>query len=152
MAAIPLETISGAERMVSLEAGVIPASLASLKAPAGTTRWGERGAPNSSAPVGCGRGAAAVASSNIKGRLWAAEVENTAEDIKSSGRFQGTPERESGGYFAFYSPLGIVLLGLGIVKSYANMGISRHEADIELRSTDSRGRLSPHEHATFRCS
>jgi hypothetical protein len=44
-------------------------------------------------------------------------VENTAEDIISSEKFQGTPEPGSSvGIFAFYSPLRIVRRGPEIVK------------------------------------
>jgi hypothetical protein len=44
-------------------------------------------------------------------------VETTAEDINSSGKFQGTPGLESPrGIFAFYSPFRILRLATEIVK------------------------------------
>jgi hypothetical protein len=65
-----------------------------------------------------GRDTSATASSSKrKGRPRAAEVETTAEDIRSSEDFQGTPGLGRGGIFAFYSPLRILLLGFGFVKT-----------------------------------
>jgi hypothetical protein len=117
---MPLETISGVGRTPNREAGVIPASLESLKTLrklAGTTRCGGRPSPKSSALEGCGHTSAISSTSKTKGRPWAAEVENTAEDINSSESFQGTPGLESpGGIFAFYSPLEILLHGGKNVK------------------------------------
>jgi hypothetical protein len=43
-------------------------------------------------------------------------VETTAEDIKFLIDFQGTPAGIPEAVFAFYSPLEILLLGLGVVK------------------------------------
>jgi hypothetical protein len=87
---MPLDTISGAGRTAKRDAGVTPASLASwkLKAPgkvAETTRWGGRASVKSSA---CEQTSASFSLSKTKGRPWAAEVENTAEDINSSGNFR----------------------------------------------------------------
>jgi hypothetical protein len=102
---MPLDAISGAGRTASREAGVMPASFASLKAPleiAETARWGGRASPKSSAPVGCGQTSATRSLSNTKGRLWAAEVENTAEDINSSGKFQGARSWEDPQAFSLF--------------------------------------------------
>jgi hypothetical protein len=88
IAAIPLETISGAGRTASREAGVTAASLASPANPPGKALCGGRPVPKSSTPVGCGQTGAPSFSSKIKGRPWAAEVETTAEDINSSGNFR----------------------------------------------------------------
>jgi hypothetical protein len=78
---MPLDTISGTGRTAKREAGVTPASFASWKAPgkiAETIRWGGRASGKSSA---CGQTSAPFSPSKTKGRPWAAEVENTAEDI-----------------------------------------------------------------------
>jgi hypothetical protein len=100
MAAMPLETISGAGRTASREAGVTPASLASAE----KTRCGRRPSA-SSAPEGCGQASAASSISKTKGRPWAAEVETTAEDIDSSENFRerrgGKPRRRIRFLFAF---------------------------------------------------
>ncbi|MFZ1052857.1 MAG: hypothetical protein WAN41_19400, partial [Candidatus Sulfotelmatobacter sp.] len=53
-------------------------------------------------------------------RPWAAEVENTAEDINSSGNFREHRSGEAPQAFAFYSPLKILRLGPEIVKPYPN--------------------------------
>jgi hypothetical protein len=117
---MPLETISGAGHTANREAGVTPASLASLNIPgkfAETTRCGGRASAKSSAPEGCGQASSTSSVSKTKGRPWAAEVETTAEDIDSSGKFQGTPGPDSpGGSFAFYSPLRILHPAAEIVK------------------------------------
>jgi hypothetical protein len=117
---MPLETISGAGRTASREAGVTPESLASAANPPGKaalTLCGGRPVPKSSAPVGCGQTGAPSFSSKIKGRPWAAEVETTAEDIKFLGKFQGTPAFGSRqAVFAFYSPNRILRLRLKLVK------------------------------------
>jgi hypothetical protein len=87
MAAMPLGTISGARRTANREAGAMPASLASLKVEVEKARCGGR-APAISAPEGCGQASAASSIPKTKGRLWAAEVETTAEDIDSSEDFR----------------------------------------------------------------
>jgi hypothetical protein len=92
IAAMPLETISGAGRTANCEAGVTPASLASLEVEVEKARRGGRTSAKSSAPEGCGQTSASFSPTKTKGRPWAAEVETTAEDIDSSGKFQGTPE------------------------------------------------------------
>jgi len=111
ISAMPLETISGAGRTANREAGVTPASLASLNVPgmntpvemAGTTR--------------CGGRPSATSSSKAKGRPWAAEVETTAEDIDSSENFREHRRLEAtGGNFAFSSPFRIVRPAAEIVK------------------------------------
>jgi hypothetical protein len=67
--------------------------------------------------VGCGHTPAASSTSKTKGRPWAAEVETTAEDIDSSGKFQGTPGLDSPrGVFAFCSPFRILRPAAEIVK------------------------------------
>jgi hypothetical protein len=90
IAAMPLETISAAGRTANCEAGVTPASLASVEVE--KARCGGRPSVQGPAPEGCGQ-TSAPSSIKTKGRPWAAEVETTAEDIDSSGRFQGTPGR-----------------------------------------------------------
>jgi hypothetical protein len=90
-AAMPLDTISGTGRTANREAGVTPASLASLKTPvqlAETTRCGGRPSVKSFAPEGCGHISATSFSCKTKGRPGAAEAETTAEDIDSSGNFR----------------------------------------------------------------
>jgi hypothetical protein len=104
ISAMPLDTISGIGRTANREAGVIPASLESLKTPeefAKTTRRGGRPSPKSSAPEGCGHTSTTSSPSKTKGRPWAAEVENTAEDINSSGSFQGAPGLEARRHIRF---------------------------------------------------
>src|SRR5579864_3061294 len=85
MAGMPLETISGAGRTSSREAGVTCASLGSEEVrPERRTGCGGRGS--------VGRDTHGTASSSkTKGRPRAAEVETTAEDIRFLGKFQGTP-------------------------------------------------------------
>jgi hypothetical protein len=122
---MPLDTISGTGRTANREAGVTLASLAPFeiekaeveKAESEEVRCGGRPSAKSSAPEGCGQTSASFSATKTKGRPWAAEVETTAEDIDSSGRFQGTPGFGSpGGVFAFYSPMKILRLSSGIVK------------------------------------
>jgi hypothetical protein len=117
---MPLDTISGIGRTANREAGVIPASLESLKTPgefAKTTRCGGRPSPKSSAPEGCEHTSATSSPSKTKGRLWAAEVENTAEDINPREVFRERRDWKPGGIFAFYSPFRIVRPAAEIVKS-----------------------------------
>jgi len=88
MARMPLETISGAGRISSREAGVTRASLGSAAARSadrsGRTRWGGR-----PSDVSEGRDTSGTAlASKTKGRPRAAEVETTAEDIRSSEDFR----------------------------------------------------------------
>jgi hypothetical protein len=93
---MPLDTISGAGRIVNREAEVTPASLESFKAPdkpAGTTFCGGRPSSKSPALEGFGHTSTTSSTSKTKGRPWAAEVENPAEDINSSENFR---ERRGG--------------------------------------------------------
>src|SRR6202140_4370397 len=120
MEGTPLETISGAGRILRREAGVIWASLGSVEAnSAGRTRCGGRfcGCPSAGSEGRDTSGTASV--SKTKGRPRAAEVETTAEDIRFLGRFQGTPGWSRGGSFAFYSPMKILLRGGRFVKREA---------------------------------
>src|ERR1700735_4913778 len=92
MAAMPLDTISGAGRTASREAAVTPASLESCKgrvSPVLSARCGGRASLKSSTPSGSGQTSASFSLAKTKGRLWAAEVENTAEDIISSEKISG---------------------------------------------------------------
>jgi hypothetical protein len=93
-----------------------------LEAPgkvAETTRWGGRASVKSSA---CGQTPASFSLSNTKGRPWAAEVENTAEDIKFLGKISGNAGvgklRQA---FAFYSPIKSLRPVRNIVKPYSEM-------------------------------
>jgi hypothetical protein len=103
MAAMPLDTISGAGCTASREAGVTLASLESVITPeknapgsaASITRCGGRASANSSGWEGCGQTSTPFSLSNTKGRPWAAEVENTAEDINSSEDFREHRSREA---------------------------------------------------------
>ena len=99
IATIPLDTISGAGRTANREAGVMPASLASLeektevgKTEVDKTRCGGRPSAQTSAAEGCAQ-SSVPSSIKTKGRPWAAEVETTAEDIDPRENFR---ERRSG--------------------------------------------------------
>src|SRR5580698_5983276 len=129
IAAMPLDTISGTGRTANREAGVTPASLASVaveKARCGGRPSVHSPSVKSSAPEGCGQTSPPSSLIKTKRRPWAAEVETTAEDIDSSGKFQGSSGVESpAGCFAFYSPLKILRPAAQIVKLKNRQGSLR---------------------------
>jgi hypothetical protein len=103
---MPLETMAGAGRISSCDAGVTRGSVDFRFLVVDLRTW----AMADSCALGGfllaekGRTSASASFSKTKGRPRAAEVETTAEDIRFLGRFQGTPGLSRGGSFAFYSP------------------------------------------------
>ncbi len=114
IAAMPLETISGAGRTANREAGVTPASLESMKGRKSSlrrARLGEKLRP--------GRLRADFGRIFIKNKRAALgrRSGNHCGRHRFLGKFQGTPGLGSpGGVFAFYSPLRILRPPAEIVK------------------------------------